>query len=174
MFSEFLPVAQAFSALTTPLIAVMVAYIAYQQHETARAKLNLDLFERRMAVYEQLRAAVAAVNGTGRVDDATDRLLLDAINASQFLFGQDIHNYLDAMWRRFSQLRVANIQTKSGDPATRKNGVDAQSALFKEITQFYYDGGDVFAHYMRMDQRLRKPVQKRSVGHAAKAGSNPL
>ena len=35
-----LPVlAQVFSAFLTPLIAIIVAYIAYRQHLTARAKL---------------------------------------------------------------------------------------------------------------------------------------
>ena len=51
-----LPVlAQVFSAFLTPLIAIIVAYIAYRQHLTARAKLNLDLFEKRLAVYNQAR-----------------------------------------------------------------------------------------------------------------------
>ena len=159
MVSQFLTLAQIFSAFLTPVIAVAVALIAYRQYETARARLALDLFDKRLAVYEQLRGAIRIVNGTGRVDESADRFLLEAINASDFLFGDDIRRYLDGMWERFSRLRVAQSQMNSSVESTRHAAVEAQSKLLNEITEFYYGGTDVFAHYMRMDQRLRSPLK---------------
>lgn len=82
--ATFLAFTQAISALLTPVIAAIVTYIAYRQYDTARAKLALDLFEKRLAVYQRLRDAVAVVNSKGQVDTDADRLLLEAINASQF------------------------------------------------------------------------------------------
>lgn len=154
-------IAQAFSAFLTPVIAVGVAYIAWQQHLTARAKLNLDLFEKRLGVYHQVRAAVSKINTSGKADDESDRLLLEAINASEFLFGEDIRTYLDAMWLRFNRLRVAGSTLKHGDEEARRKAAAAQGELFSEITQFYYEGADVFAHYMRMDHTLRSPLKTR-------------
>jgi hypothetical protein len=42
---------QILTALLTPVIAVAVGYVAYQQWRTAREKLVLDLFKDRLAVY---------------------------------------------------------------------------------------------------------------------------
>lgn len=161
---ELPAVAQTFSALLTPAIAVVVTWIAYQQFKTARAKLNLDLFDKRLAVYNQVRDAVRIINGSGRVNEEADRHLLEAINASEFLFGEDIRVYLETMWHRFSRLRVAQSQMQSSHEETRLAAVAAQSAVLNEITQFYYEGADVFAHYMRMDHRLRAPLKRRRRG----------
>ena len=65
------------------------------------------------------------------------------------------------MWERFNRLRAAESQLKSADEETRQKGAVAQLALFGQITQFYYEGADVFAHYMRMDHRLRPPLRVR-------------
>jgi hypothetical protein len=40
------------SAALTPLIAAIVAYIAYQQYRVNRLRLSHDLFERRLKIFE--------------------------------------------------------------------------------------------------------------------------
>lgn len=44
-------VMEFFKIIPTLIVAAIAAYIAYQQWITARAKLNLDLFNRRFAVF---------------------------------------------------------------------------------------------------------------------------
>lgn len=152
---------QYLQALLTPTIALVVGFIAYQQWRTAHSKIVLDLFEKRLAVYQKVRTAVAVVNTTGKTSRDAELDLLGAIDASEFLFGDDVRKYLDAMWHRFIKLGVANAMLKDG-PTTevRQTNADAQSRLFNEITQFYYEGSDVFAPYMRMEHRLRRPLKK--------------
>jgi len=159
MNSQLPFIAQALSAFLTPVIALAVAYVAYWQYETALTKLSLELFEKRLAIYERVSDAVRIVNGSGRVDEEADRLLLEAMNASQFLFGDDIHIYLDTMWKRFSRMRVAQSQTESDHQATRETAISAQSQLFQEITRFYQEGADVFADYMRMSHKLPRSLR---------------
>ena len=152
---------QVASALLTLLIAAIVTYIAFMQWRTAQAKLALDLFEKRIAVYDLVREAISIINTHGKVDETADRKLLEAMNASEFLFGDDIREYLEAMWKKFSKMRVAQSQLENSDEKIRKKAVSNKYDLFREITQFYYEGGDVFAHYMRIDHKLRAPLKKR-------------
>ncbi|TIO36542.1 hypothetical protein [Mesorhizobium sp.] len=88
--------------------------------------------------------------------------MLGAIDASEFLFGDDVRKYLDEMWNRFIKLGAANAMMQDGPtPESRRANVEAQSRLCSEITLFYYEGSDVFAPYMRMEHRLRPPLKKR-------------
>lgn len=149
-----------FAALLTPMIAIIVAYVAYRQYRTARDKLSLDLFEKRLAVYRKVREAVSMINTSGKPSREADLLLLEAKDAATFLFGDDIEKYLAKMWERFSRMTYLQHEMKSSDPEKRKKAIQANADLFKEITEFYYEGPDLFAHYMRMDQAHRSPVRR--------------
>jgi len=50
-----------FNALLTPVIAGVVAYIAYQQHKTNRDRLRLDLYDRRLKVFEGLMVLLSII-----------------------------------------------------------------------------------------------------------------
>ena len=54
-------VAEVLSGFMTPLIAVIAAYIAWQQHKTSRDTLKLNLYDRRLKVYRGLMDLFAAV-----------------------------------------------------------------------------------------------------------------
>ncbi|MBB2832304.1 UNVERIFIED_ORG: hypothetical protein GGD51_002433 [Rhizobium esperanzae] len=69
---------QTLAALLTPTIAVIAIIIAYMQWRTAHQKTVLDLFDRRMAVYDKLRQSMRMINTAGKVSDESDRLFLEA------------------------------------------------------------------------------------------------
>ncbi|WP_146221891.1 hypothetical protein [Achromobacter sp. RW408] len=50
------PPASWVQALGTPIIGVVAVYVAYQSATTARKKLKFDMFEKRVRVYEDVRA----------------------------------------------------------------------------------------------------------------------
>jgi len=88
-FAMLSGVPAAFVAFTIGSIA---AYIAYQQWKVARARLDLDLFEQRYALFESLWAFVSA-----DADDAEDaaRELKRAVPKFYFLFGPEIGIYVE-------------------------------------------------------------------------------
>jgi hypothetical protein len=47
-----------FIGVLSTIVAACVAFIAWLQWRTAEEKVRLDLFDRRFAVYDELRAAV--------------------------------------------------------------------------------------------------------------------
>lgn len=44
-----------FNAFLTPLIAIVAVYIAWQQWQTNKHKLELELYDRRLRIYEEVR-----------------------------------------------------------------------------------------------------------------------
>lgn len=46
-------------ALLTPLVAIIAAYVAWRNVETARNKLKLDLFYRRLKAYDHIQDVIS-------------------------------------------------------------------------------------------------------------------
>jgi hypothetical protein len=73
--------------LLTALIALIVAFITLLQWITARQKVVLDLFDKRFAVYEELREMIGR-HLTQRVNSVEDmERFTRAAGRAQFLFG---------------------------------------------------------------------------------------
>lgn len=97
-------------ALLTPAIAVVTAYIAWQQWRTNRQKLALDLYDRRVSVYEQVKKILSIVM---REAHATyDELLAfrSATSQADFLFGPEIPKYLDDIYQHGVKLEYWHKQ----------------------------------------------------------------
>ena len=54
-------VADWLMALLTPVIAAIAVYIAYQQSRTNRRRLDLDLYDRRLGIYQATVEYISAV-----------------------------------------------------------------------------------------------------------------
>lgn len=106
-------------ALLTPLIAVIATYIAYQQLRANRQKVTLDRYDRRLAVYDEVLRFLRSVLRKGY--PTYDELLNFRVSVAQadFLFGDDIIQMIDEMYRRGDQLATWEKQCKlftSGQP----------------------------------------------------------
>lgn len=73
---------------TTVVIGLIAALIAWRQWRTARDKLKLDLFDRRLAVFMDVRKVVSEVTQIGKFSDLG--LPNEIWSRSQFLFGPEI------------------------------------------------------------------------------------
>lgn len=90
------------SALATPVIAVLGSWIAFQQWRTARDKLRLDLFEKRMAVYRSAKDALGALFTVDRLTAEDELKFLISISEAKWLFGPEIFEYLEkTLWAKF-------------------------------------------------------------------------
>lgn len=83
--------APAFVAL---VVGVFGSYIAYSQYITARNKLRLDLFDRRLDIYNKLQGYFIHILSGQRIEDCKDSnlllTLLQACYISIFLFSDDV------------------------------------------------------------------------------------
>lgn len=90
----------------TPLIAMIGAGIAYQQWRTTRDKLDFDRYPRRLEIYERVRAILGIII---RDADTTPQEMIafwKSVSEADFLFGNDISEYLDEIYRRGMNLHA--------------------------------------------------------------------
>jgi len=113
-WAAFKPYIDILSALLTPLIAIIAVYIACQQYQTNKRKLDLDLYNKRSEVYKALTDFIASVL-SGKISEKEPISLLDKelikfqkdTSESYFFFGNDILRYLDEVYEEGLKLRTA-------------------------------------------------------------------
>lgn len=95
-------------AWLTAVTALFAAWIAYQQFRTGRHRLRLDLFDRRMSVYEATVTLVRQAVRDGDVNlEAVFRFVSDTRQA-EFLFDDPVVEYLETVRKNAIQLRYLN------------------------------------------------------------------
>ncbi|WP_133717092.1 hypothetical protein [Methylocaldum gracile] len=83
------------SALLTPTVAFFGIFIAFRQWRTAQNKLKLELFDRRLAVYEVALKFIAAITAHGKVKDDELFQFLSGVREAKWLLSVEIAEYLD-------------------------------------------------------------------------------
>jgi len=88
-----------FQGLLMPVIAAVTVYIAWQQWKTNQQKLNLDRYDRRLRVYEEVRKILSIVMRDAYA--STDDLLKfrTSVSEADFLFGPEVMKYIDEIYR---------------------------------------------------------------------------
>jgi len=81
-------------ALLTPLIAIDAAYVAWQQLQTNRRKLKLDLFEKRYLIFEKIGEFIGSILTSGKVSPGREMQFLVDTKAVGLLFGDDISGFV--------------------------------------------------------------------------------
>jgi len=87
-------------ALLTPLIAIVATYIAWQQWKTNQQKLNLERYDRRLHVYEEVIKILSII--LRDVNASMEDLLKfrTSVSEADFLFGPEIPAYIDEIYKR--------------------------------------------------------------------------
>jgi hypothetical protein len=83
------------AALLTPTVAILGALIAYRQWRLAQNKLKLDLFDRRLSIYEAARTLVASIMTSGKAKDEEVFKFMVATREAKWLLNDSIAQYLD-------------------------------------------------------------------------------
>lgn len=79
--------------------------------ETARNKLRMDLFDKRLPFYKVVVSAWNAAASTGVFDSNDRRKYVEGIAGSEWLFDEDVTGYISAQfWQMLVVLDNANIE----------------------------------------------------------------
>jgi hypothetical protein len=80
--------------LLTPLIAIITTYIAWQQWQGNKLKLNLDRYDRRLRIYQEV-VKMLKTCANGEIQEFSVIIDFGAATAEgDFLFGPEIRQYL--------------------------------------------------------------------------------
>lgn len=167
MMIECTPEIQSWIDLATklaPAFAVLIVglfstYIGFNQYQTNRNKLRLDLFEKRLEAYEKLQEYFNCVCREGHVEDTMFSILAEARYKSAFLFGDEISEHIDEVWdkaRRMGRLRLELYSSKhklneeERNEEERQKIVDEHSELFQWTLDQQKDSPKLYAKYLRI------------------------
>jgi hypothetical protein len=147
---QWLQWAQAIALVCIPLIG---ALLAWQQVRVAYAKLQLDLYDRRFAVFDAARRLLLEV---ARERTASPEGLVAFIVATadaNFLFNDEINTYLVELRKRVEHLQV---RTKAMDAMPLG---DQRTAMFHQTNSEFLELNreldglvDRFRRFLRLDR----------------------
>jgi hypothetical protein len=92
-----------FSALLTPLIAIITTYLAIRQYKINRAKTRHELYDKRLAVFKTISSFLFSASCSEHFDFEGYRQFSIAKQESYFLFDKDITDYLDYVLEHVNQ-----------------------------------------------------------------------
>jgi len=126
------------TAIAGPFIAVIAAWIAFRQWQLARNKLKLDLFDRRMAVYEAVRTMLGKATRAGKLTLEEEVEFLSGVQTAKWLFGPEVQTYLEKeLWNKIVDFGYQNTMMASASGNQRAEHIKARTEIFKWIMSQY-------------------------------------
>lgn len=140
------------SALLVPTVAILGAFIAYRQWRTAQNKLKLELFDRRLIVYEAARDYISSVMTSGKTTNEKELEFLVGIRGAKWLFDEHVTQYLDKeLWHKICGLGCLQSELDgmpTGEERTRK--IRAQAVLKEWIIAQMQVLDEKFAPFLKL------------------------
>ena len=144
---------QWIQALGPVIIGVAVAYVAWRQWRTAREKLVLDLFDKRMDIYDRAVGAMRLVMRDGAVTKNSSFVDLISVAAeAQFLFGDDVVHFLNGWVDRLGEISVAESMLEDPEVEGRSDWIKKKYDHLKVSDKFRPELTKLCSRYLRMTQ----------------------
>ena len=147
---------------TSVLLVAIVAWTGYQQHNLAKAKFKLDMFEKRFAVYKGVQIFLTIILKEGKLnlfkedDEHSITPFFEFRRKTQdstFLFGKEIHQYIDGIDKKSLELSsVASMIKPLPGGQERSELCRKQTLLLRELIGELPKLKEVFAPYLRFDK----------------------
>jgi hypothetical protein len=135
-------------------VAETQAKIAERNWQTVNEKIVLDLFERRIAIFEGIRAVVSDVLRTGQPTQQEYFQYLKAIDKAPYYFGPEVTEYLETLRHLISELELDHsIISNFYDPA-RTERIKGRTTRMTELSQFYETSKHLFGPYIQAHQKV--------------------
>jgi len=96
------------SALLLPSIAIVAMLIAWLQWDTNKRRLRHELFDRRYRVFEAAQKFIVTALRDLTIEQKDLSVFYAEKLGATFIFDEEIDNYLNTMYKKATQLRVAN------------------------------------------------------------------
>ena len=144
-----------FSALLTPVIAIVTTYIAIQQYRILKFKIRHELFERRLSIYKAVIEYLSAVSRQNPPADESAIKMFRETADGRFLFKDEVTEYLDQLYKKGIDLSTLNMElqdhTLVGDERIQKvnQRADLKLWLAKQYTVTY----ETFKKYLSLNSK---------------------
>lgn len=116
------------NAWATTIISGLVLVVAFMQWRTAHQKVMLDLFSRRIKIFDDVNEGVSTyLLDLGTMSDSNARAKIYAAwRESKFVFGEDVSFHINSVLKAIGRLKVIaiNLHQGNGTSAQRQDLVD--------------------------------------------------
>lgn len=136
----------------TALIALIVTLITYGQWITNRARLKLELFEKRYAVYEKIAAFLAETLMKGRlIKGNEDKFSRDTKNA-YFVYGCDksVKNLVSQIYSLACDLDAHSTEETGLVGEAKINAIREQRKAKNAMQEIFDDLEQTFEKYLKL------------------------
>jgi hypothetical protein len=145
----------------TLIIATIVAYIAWQQWQLNRTKHRLNLYDRRLKIYQEVKVVLSLV--ARDTDINFDKLLEFRSNVSEadFLFGPEITEFIGAVYENGLKLHAGNEAysnaTRNGPPSGYDNNknVSKTTQLLVWYLEQFDKARELFKPYLSLSEKKK-------------------
>lgn len=141
----------------TLTLAGFGVYIAWRQHQTARNKLKLDLYDRRYKVYLGVRDLLAVAVREARFPNDAFNNYWAATHEGRFLFEGDIRDYLVDVRQRIMELQHAHRVMDANQPALeekRDEAIKKEQEILRWANQEIERLAAIFHKYLGFEKNL--------------------
>ena len=123
--------------LPTFFVAVAVAIIAWRQYSLARAKLNLDLYERRYKIFEATWSFLSNPDLSRPLGMSPE--FTNLFPQARFLFGVEIEEYMKKASNMKTQLSMIDMRTRAHNNFMSPEDIEAHT----EISNYFFNEASV-------------------------------
>ncbi|MBP1152364.1 hypothetical protein JOD69_004227 [Methylocaldum sp. RMAD-M] len=118
----------------------------------AQNKLKLDLFERRLTVYEAARTLLSSIMATGKAKDGEVFKFMVATREAKWLFNESVAEYLDKqLYHKAIDLQTLDAELE-GVPVgeERRKNVRAQAEIKEWFMAQYEVLDEMFSPFLKL------------------------
>jgi len=155
MVCEIKTILSFLSGLLTPVIAVVAIIIAIRQFKIQQYKVRIDLYDRRIIIYDAIMNFMIHVRQHGDASDNQIHEFIEKTSKSKFLFKGEIKEHIDKLINKALDLQEVNKELSNhnllkGDERT--NFAKEKTRLFKSLREQYNRTDELFLKYISLDK----------------------
>jgi hypothetical protein len=128
------------AALLGALVALLAAWLAFipskSQAKTERLRLRLELFERRIKIFQEVNTLITHILSKANIDEERILKFNRETNESYFLFGKEIYNYLWELHCKAVNLKSLNLKLDEPNLTYGQERRETAEALGKLLEWF--------------------------------------
>jgi len=140
------------SSLLLPVLTVLGVYIAYMQWKINRNKLKLDLFEKRLAIYQETTSFLSSIVITGQVPEEKLWKFTHGTRETRWLLSEEISAYMKREIREKAiDLQILNDELKNlPEGPDRSENVHNQREIKNWIEQQFEVVDNYFKPFLKL------------------------
>ena len=151
--------------LLTPLIAIVAAYIAWQQWQTNRKKLFLDLYDRRLRIYTEVKKILSTITRDAKISINELLIFYSSVSEADFLFGPEIPRYITEIYEHGVDLNYWNSEYRDfTQPKPKgydnKKVSDGMHAELMWLSHQFEPAKEKFRKYLTLDDSCANRIRR--------------